>query len=1130
MRSTFAGFTTAQLAMRASQKALDVTGQNIANVNTEGYTRQRLDLISLNNGQGIEKYESQFNVKIGSGVLTKGISQIRDPFLDIRFRTERANVGAEDQKLGILNDLEMIFDEVSKNGVQSQISEMSSMLQKLSSEVGNDEFDSMVKSSSDVLTKMLNQYATQLGGMREEQETDLGIDVVKINDIMKNIQKLNESIKVNNIYGSPALELQDQRNTLIDELSAYVKIDVKYNSKKISDAITVEELEINLVGASGKIPLIKGGFAGEFKVEKDAVNGKMDAILTRPDFDNPGNPPIVTTITDEITSGALKATFDMLNKSGEFDGGSETTRGIGYYEKSLDLLANKLAESFNKANQEPVFDKNGNQITNIVTDPVSGVTTVTSKNKNTGVETSFIPASAPVDKFDNSGNPLIISGQDDLHIPNKEPVFDANGNQITNIVKNAINGLTTVTIKDKITGVETSSIPLSVPVEKFDKYGKPVTTLGDNEFQIIGIETVFDKDGNQITNIVTDALSRLSTVTIKDKDTGFETSFIPASQESQQIDKFDKDGNRITTLGRDEIQITKKEPVFNKDGNQITSVVTDAKSGLTTVISKDKTTGFEISYIAPSQSVDKFDKDGKPVTTLGQNEFQITKKEPIFDKNGNQITNIVRDALSGATTITRKDKTTGIETLFIAPSQSVDKFDKDGKPVTTLGQNEFQITKKEPIFDKNGNQITNIVKDSVSGLTTVTIKDKTTGVETSSVPAIVPVEKFDKDGNTVTTLGDDEFEIVIYEPVFDKDGNQIMDIVTDDTNGLTIVTSKDKTTGIETSFIPASVPVDKFDKDGKPVTTLGDDELEIVINEPVFDKDGNQITNIVTDAASGSSTVTIKDKDTGIVTSFTPASQLSQPIDKFDKDGNLLTTLEQDEFYMPVFDANGNQITNIVTDAVSGVSTVTIKDKTTGAETSFIPPIPPVDKFDKYGKPVTGLGNHEIYIKKDLFASNDGNPITAKNLTISEGWNKGDIGITASTKYGSPLGANDNVLNMISLINEKQEYKMPDKLNPDGTVAASGKKIFNGSFQEMFTNTGSVLALDVKSTKSVLDNYVTVANDIASMRDNVSSVSLDEEGMNILHYQKSYNAAARLMTALDEAINTIIHSMGIVGR
>ncbi len=119
MRSSFAGFTTAQLAMRASQKALDVTGQNIANINTKGYTRQRLDLISFSTGRGVSKYESSLNVKVGSGVLTTGLSQIRDPFLDIRYRNEVSNAGTQDQKLAIMKDLETVFDEVTKNGIQS---------------------------------------------------------------------------------------------------------------------------------------------------------------------------------------------------------------------------------------------------------------------------------------------------------------------------------------------------------------------------------------------------------------------------------------------------------------------------------------------------------------------------------------------------------------------------------------------------------------------------------------------------------------------------------------------------------------------------------------------------------------------------------------------------------------------------------------------------------------------------------------------------------------------------------------------------------------------------------------------------------------------------------------------------
>ena len=63
-----------------------------------------------------------------------------------------------------------------------------------------------------------------------------------------------------------------------------------------------------------------------------------------------------------------------------------------------------------------------------------------------------------------------------------------------------------------------------------------------------------------------------------------------------------------------------------------------------------------------------------------------------------------------------------------------------------------------------------------------------------------------------------------------------------------------------------------------------------------------------------------------------------------------------------------------------------------------------------------------------------------------------------------------------------------------------------------------------------MKNHKTVAKEIANMRDSISQVSLDEEGMSLLHYQKSYNAAARLMTTLDEAVATIINNMSIVGR
>ncbi len=347
MRSTFAGFTTARLALRASQKALDVTGQNIANINTEGYTRQRLDLVSLTVGSGPDRYKSEYNVFVGAGVLTAGISQIRDPFLDIRFRNEIGKVGETEQRKEILKDLESIFDEVSKTGIQNQMSDLSTMLQKLSLEVGNNEFDHMVRASADVLTKMLNQYAHQLDVVKKDHEYNMeNVEITKVNDILKNIVNLNKTIKSNHVHGNPALELMDQRNLLIDELASYVNIKVETETVSIGKDRNIELLRIK----SGDKTLVFDDKHGEYDFEKGAGYGDYKLNLKEAGATSAEN------VYPALTSGILKASMDMLNKNGEFGGTTADTRGLGYYEQSLNLLAEKIATTFNELNK----DKDGN--------------------------------------------------------------------------------------------------------------------------------------------------------------------------------------------------------------------------------------------------------------------------------------------------------------------------------------------------------------------------------------------------------------------------------------------------------------------------------------------------------------------------------------------------------------------------------------------------------------------------------------------------------------------------------------------------------------------------------------------------------------------------------------------------
>lgn len=354
INSTFGGFMTARLGMSVSQQALNVVGQNISNVGTVGYTRQRLDQVSLNVGGGSNRYSSQYLINIGNGALATGVSQVRDQFLDRRYRNEMAQVGQYDIRTSGLQEVADILDEANKvnddGGINNQLGDFLSKLNDLSQHVGDKEFDGMVKASADSLVKLFNSYAKNLQQVRENTENDFqNVDVEKVNSILNSITELNKSIKSGQIQGDNALELQDQRNLLLDELSTYVKIDVQYDKVAITEDLSVDELTIYMVGANGKTALLSDDETRQFEASQDAATGKWSLNLTAL---NATNGEIKNIDQDWLVSGSLKSSMELLNCSGEFDAPTvpNSPKGLGYYEKMLDSLANQFATVMNKAN------------------------------------------------------------------------------------------------------------------------------------------------------------------------------------------------------------------------------------------------------------------------------------------------------------------------------------------------------------------------------------------------------------------------------------------------------------------------------------------------------------------------------------------------------------------------------------------------------------------------------------------------------------------------------------------------------------------------------------------------------------------------------------------------------------
>lgn len=354
-RSTFSGFTIAHLGMNASQMALQVTGQNISNINTAGYTRQQVDLVSLNLN-GSNAVATGPTSKIGYGVSVSNISQVRDPFLDVLYRNQIAKLGTSDAQQAVIDQLSDIFDETDKDALGTALTNLSSSLQKMSADASSDEYDSIIRSRFQVILNFVHQKADDLSTARENAISSLETtDIPKLNNLLSDISELNNSIWNSQVQGNPALELKDQRNSKLDELASYLPISVTYKSVTVATDATYEYPVVKFEGSNGEVYNLTAGQHGENCASLEAEpqdDGKVKILLTPATDYAPGTDisALTTEITDNLKDGTIKGTADMLNKSGELDDPATDFRGIGYYEKVLNSFVQTLAKTFNDLN------------------------------------------------------------------------------------------------------------------------------------------------------------------------------------------------------------------------------------------------------------------------------------------------------------------------------------------------------------------------------------------------------------------------------------------------------------------------------------------------------------------------------------------------------------------------------------------------------------------------------------------------------------------------------------------------------------------------------------------------------------------------------------------------------------
>ncbi len=333
---TFGSFTQARLAIYAAQTGITVTGNNISNINTPGYTRQRLDQVSLY-VNGADRYYAEGDIRTGQGALVKSLSQIRSPYLDIRYRTLNAQMGFADGKLEILDEIKRILDEVGEGDASKgeggfgilglEISKLVEAFENLEEQTGHQEYDNTVRMTAQNLVTLLNKYANKLEEVQESTITKLNQDIDKINGCLTTIRSLNEEIRKSEIHGDPALELRDERNLQIDQLSELIDIDVTYSEEEITAGLTVEKLTIRLGNAnpdgsvrSDEALLVDGVFAAQMKIDQVPVKREFDPndTTTWPYADANGDP--VATKDEAALVKVKNPDWDQADPNTEFLG------------------------------------------------------------------------------------------------------------------------------------------------------------------------------------------------------------------------------------------------------------------------------------------------------------------------------------------------------------------------------------------------------------------------------------------------------------------------------------------------------------------------------------------------------------------------------------------------------------------------------------------------------------------------------------------------------------------------------------------------------------------------------------------------------------------------------------------
>jgi len=363
MLSTFGGLETVRRGMTAQQQALYVTGHNIANANTPGYSRQRVNFVQTPPYPYPSQNRPVIPGQIGTGVEGGTVQRMREEFLDVQYRGENMKFGYWNMRSDALKKMEEIMNEPSEEGLAKTLDRFWQSLQDLAVNPSNSGARSVVRQRGIAVAETFHYLSSSLKSIQNDLKNEMDVTIQAVNSLAEQLNSLNKQIGETEVHGYLPNDLYDERNRLLDELSQYVNIRVTTvpsggSALKIAEGrFTVEIVDKTSGATIGTLVDGRNGTVQKFDVQyKDNVKKEGPVVSfslgtqTFPTFMN---------LKENGKLGAL------LYSYGYSEDGGTTVNGL-YPEmlNNLNAMAKAFADEFNKihASGWSVYEINNGKI------------------------------------------------------------------------------------------------------------------------------------------------------------------------------------------------------------------------------------------------------------------------------------------------------------------------------------------------------------------------------------------------------------------------------------------------------------------------------------------------------------------------------------------------------------------------------------------------------------------------------------------------------------------------------------------------------------------------------------------------------------------------------------------------